>query len=986
MSGFPITEDDYTDISEQTSGVTIDVLANDTDPDGGALTLIAAVVSSGTGIVEVSSTNVLIYNSYAVGADVITYTVQNTFGNTSQGYVYINVMSSGGGGGTGEGGTYTNSVPTAYDDYATTFEGSPVAVNVLANDTDPDIDLGVGDALHLNNAVVTNGNAEVTIVGNDIVVLPLGTGAQDIVVNYTIGDNYSGSSQAGLFVTVNALDNNAPIAQDDVALTDEITAINIDVLANDSDPEGDILTVTNAVIQVGTGDVVVNEDNTLTFTPTGSGAEDVVVSYTISDGQLSATAEVNITITPTGGINHAPIANDEVVMTSRETAITVNVLENDTDLDGDTLDIVGYQLVSGFGEVVVNADKSITFTPATGFAGDALIDYTVVDSSSLSATASLIITVKSDIVGNDADNYLEGYAVDDFISGMGGNDSLYGSGGNDRLEGGRGKDYLQGDSGNDTYIFNLGDGQDTLYNFDSDEYYNGVTSIDKLIFGAGITAADITFFNVGNSTEDLVIGIKGTTDSITVQYYFNSSMAYELDAIEFADGTVWDKAAISVLARVNMRVQGTVGGDVLNGGMGDDTFIVNHARDVVMENVGSGIDTVEASISFSLGENLENLTLKGNANLSGIGNGMSNIITGNEGNNRLLGGDGNDTLSGLSGGDTLNGGAGADSMSGSLGNDTFTVENAADVVIELANEGFDTVNSFISYTLNANIERLSLEGFASLDGTGNELDNVLNGNNANNHLVGGAGDDTLQGKGGADLLEGGLGNDVYYVDNSGDTVQELADEGVDKVSSNISYTLTANVEQLFFTGIAGLTGLGNTLNNVIYGNDGNNKLSGDAGNDSLNGGLGNDSLKGGTGSDTLVGGLANDIYSFAVGDGHDVINNTDAGNGNDKVLFEVGIGADQLWLRQLGNDLEISIIGRADSIKVQNWYSDEAKRVDSFELAAGNVLLASEVQNLVAAMSAFTPPSMGQTSLTSAQHQALDVVIATNWESLTGTA
>ena len=483
-----------------------------------------------------------------------------------------------------------------------------------------------------------------------------------------------------------------------------------------------------------------------------------------------------------------------------------------------------------------------------------------------------------------------------------------------------------------------------------------------------------------------MIGIKGTTDSITVQYYFNSGMAYELDTIEFADGTIWDKAAISVLARVNMRVQGTVGGDVLNGGMGDDTFIVNHARDVVMENVGSGIDTVEASISFSLGENLENLTLKGSANLSGIGNAMSNIITGNEGNNRLLGGDGNDMLSGLSGGDTLNGGTGADSMSGGLGNDTFTVENVADVVIELANEGFDTVNSFISYTLDANVERLNLEGFASLDGVGNELDNVLNGNNANNHLVGGAGDDILQGKGGADLLEGGLGNDVYYVDNSGDTVQELADEGVDKVSSNISYTLTENVEQLFFTGIAGLTGQGNTLNNVIYGNDGNNKLSGDAGNDSLNGGLGHDSLKGGTGSDTLVGGLGNDIYSFAVGDGHDLINNTDAGNGNDKVLFDVGIGADQLWLRQLGNDLEISIIGRADSIKVQNWYSDETKRVDSFELAEGNVLLASEVQNLVAAMSAFTPPSMGQTSLTSAQHQVLDVVIATNWESLTGTA
>jgi Ca2+-binding RTX toxin-like protein len=318
-------------------------------------------------------------------------------------------------------------------------------------------------------------------------------------------------------------------------------------------------------------------------------------------------------------------------------------------------------------------------------------------------------------------------------------------------------------------------------------------------------------------------------------------------------------------------------------------------------------------------------------------------------------------------------------MLGGTGNDTFTVENVADSVIESANEGFDTVNSFISYTLTANVERLILEGFDNLDGTGNALDNTLNGNNANNHLIGGLGNDTLQGKGGADLLEGGLGDDLYYIDNMNDVVIELDGQGTDKVSSSISYALSAHVEQLFLTGLAGLAGTGNTLNNIIYGNEGNNQLTGDLGDDSLNGGSGNDILVGGEGNDTLVGSLGNDTYVFGIASGRDTINNTDTANGNDTVLFDADISANQLWLRQLGNDLEVSIMGTANSINVQNWYSDTAKRVDGFALADGKTLLANEVQTLVEAMAAFAAPALGQTSLTTAQHTVLDSVIAASW-------
>ncbi len=319
-------------------------------------------------------------------------------------------------------------------------------------------------------------------------------------------------------------------------------------------------------------------------------------------------------------------------------------------------------------------------------------------------------------------------------------------------------------------------------------------------------------------------------------------------------------------------------------------------------------------------------------------------------------------------------------MYGGIGNDAFTVENVNDLVVEFANEGYDTVNSFVTYTLTANVERLNLENAGGqINGFGNELDNTLNGNNFANYLVGGVGNDTLQGKGGADTLEGGLGNDVYYIDNIGDVVTELANQGTDKVNSTVSYTLTANVEQLYLTGIASLSGAGNAQNNIIYGNSGNNLLNGATGNDSLNGGSGNDGLDGGQGNDTLVGGLGNDTYFFGINSDRDVIDNKDS-VGNDVLQLATGIQAEQVWLRRLGNDLEVSIIGTNNSTKIKGWYTgDSASQLDSIQLSTGNTLLASEVQYLVESMAAFTPPTIGQTTLSTEQQNALGTLITTSW-------
>jgi Ca2+-binding RTX toxin-like protein len=247
----------------------------------------------------------------------------------------------------------------------------------------------------------------------------------------------------------------------------------------------------------------------------------------------------------------------------------------------------------------------------------------------------------------------------------------------------------------------------------------------------------------------------------------------------------------------NDSITGGAGADTLFGGAGNDSFEVTDAGDVVIEGTGGGVDTIWTSLnSYNLGANVENLFFGGTGNFRAFGNQLDNVIVGRDGD------------------DSITGGAGADTLIGGAGNDSFEVTDAGDVVIEGIGGGVDTIwTSLNSYTLGANVENLFFGGTGNFRAFGNQLDNVI---------VGRDGDDSITGGVGADTLIGGAGNDSFEVTDAGDVVIEGIGGGVDTIWTSLnSYTLGANVENLFFGGTGNFTAVGNTLNNVFAGGIGN---------------------------------------------------------------------------------------------------------------------------------------------------------------------
>jgi trimeric autotransporter adhesin len=476
-------------------------------------------------------------------------------------------------------------------------------------------------------------------------------------------------------------------------------------------------------------------------------------------------------------VNSTGFAESDATTTTDGVLFKAGVLAASVSARRNNLDLV--LSISGASDTITVNSQFFGDSPASTYGVDEVrfTDGTVWTQAMLSAMV---------LQGTAAGETLLGFAnTDDVINGFGGADTLSGRSGNDTLSGGDGADTLNGEAGNDTllggadvdalfgnagddvldsgagnetsifggsgsdtYLFGVGDGQDTIQNLiqaTGSAESDAATATDAIQFKAGVLAANVT---ARRSADSLVLAITGTSDSITVLNHFYPDLpasAFAVDEVRFADGTVWTQAMLSA-----MVLQGTASGETLVGFVNSD-------------------DTI-----------------------NGFG--------------------GNDILSGRSGNDTLDGGLGNDTLTGGTGNDTYVVDSAADVVNENANEGIDTVQSSMTYSLGVNVENLTLLGTNAINGTGNASNNVLVGNVGNNTLTGAAGADTFDGGAGNDTLIGDAGNDVYLFgsgsgqDTVSDTDATVGNLDIVRFASGIApgdVTVTRDASHLYLSRNAG---------------------------------------------------------------------------------------------------------------------------------------------------------------------------------------
>lgn len=639
------------------------------------------------------------------------------------------------------------------------------------------------------------------------------------------------------------------------------------------------------------------------------------------------------------------------------------------------------------------------------------------------------------LMGGDGDDTLNGDSggeinnCDDELLGGAGNDTLNGGAGSDVLEGGTGNDTLAGNTGNDIYIFSRGDGQDTISN---SELYGSDDGIDKIVFKEGVNAADIRVNKDGSGGLVLLNAVTG--DSVTVGAHFVSDQAddaynqgyykrYRIDFVEFADGTRWSVDDINSLYLAqhqtsaddtlkafrwadtlqmgagNDVVYGLGGDDIIDGGTGNDTVRGGTGADVLRG--GDGNDTLYGDDGTQLGSEADQL----------FGGGGDDTLIGGYGDDLIVGGKGSDMLYGSQGADIylFEAGDGVDTISsfnnGGLNPDTirfgtgiakedFVLNRDGGLLVMVNTVTGDTIKINGQFASDSSTDTYSYDTtryqrfdrfeFANGDvWTGDDINRIYLAQHqtaGNDTLLGfrwadtlqtGAGNDTVWGYAGDDVIDGGSGADVLRGGVGADTL--LGGDGNDTLyGDDGSETGSTGADQMW----------GGAGDDTMTGGFGDDVLSGDDGADNINGGVGNDTIRGGAGADTLVGTSGNDRYLFGRGDGADTLTDNDTTAGNqDQLVFDASVTFDQLWFKRVGSNLEVSIIGTSDKVSITNWYYSSSYLVERMSMADGKYLDSSKVDQLVSAMASMTPPPAGQTSLTDAQHQQLDSVLAASWQS-----
>lgn len=384
----PTAVGDSGNTDENTSFTTVNVLLNDADVDKGDVLLLNGVDTTNTaGQVINNDDGTFGYNPngqfewLAVGetaVDSFGYIIADSQGVTATALITITV-------------TGVNDLPTAQNDTADTPEDTPRTILVLGNDSDVD----GSDVLSITG-VLTPTNGTATTNGSTITYTPTQNYNGLDVFAYTISDGHGGSDTAVVTMTVGAV-NDAPIAMADTTTTAEDTAVTIDAINNDSDPDGDTLNITQ--IGMAANGTAVIQGNTLLYTPTLNFYGIDVFTYTVSDGQLSDTAVVTITMS---AVNDAPMAINDTSTTDEDTAVVIDAINNDEDVDGDSLNIIQVGMAAN-GTAVIQGNI-LLYTPTANFYGTDVFTYTISDGQfAHTATVTMSVNPVNDlpVAGDD---------------------------------------------------------------------------------------------------------------------------------------------------------------------------------------------------------------------------------------------------------------------------------------------------------------------------------------------------------------------------------------------------------------------------------------------------------------------------------------------------------------------------------------------------------------------------------------------------------
>ncbi len=424
-----------------------------------------------------------------------------------------------------------------------------------------------------------------------------------------------------------------------------------------------------------------------------SGKPPAISSFSPTDNGTDVATSANIVLTFDESVSKGTTGNIYIVRTSDNVVVETIA--------------IGSGQITGSG-TTWTIDPSITLAASTGYAiridqktfvdADGSIYFGILNNTTLNfitGSGGGATPAADTLTGTGGADTIDGLAGDDFIDGGAGNDTLTGGDGNDYLRGGTGADTMIGGIGNDTYVVDdASDTTDESTGSGTDLVWSGIswtlgTGLENLTLAAPGGAINGT----GNSADNTILGnssantISGLDGNDTLNGDGGADTLYGGNGADSLDGStqndiLYGEAGVDTLigGAGNDVLDGGTGADGMTGGTGNDSYVVDDAGDTVTEasGAGTGTDTVSASITYSLGSNVENLTLTGSGAIDGTGNTLKNTIIGASGANVLHGGGEVDTITGLGGADTLYGDDGNDLLDGGDADDILYGGNGAD--------------------------------------------------------------------------------------------------------------------------------------------------------------------------------------------------------------------------------------------------------------------------------------------------------------------